>query len=203
MFKYSGAVVSGLIMAPVEAVWELVSDVRRHPEIAGSGEVQAIEVVDGGALGLGAVFESHQRIRGINYVTANRVVVWEPPYRFAWRVGVPGAAGKAQVWMFSLSPSNGGTRIENGVALIYAFPDIFPFSLPRTWISRGYAGSIHPTLNNVASLLGAPPPTEVVERLEPPAELAAMLPPPALPFSAALAGGAALLLAARALRRRA
>jgi uncharacterized protein YndB with AHSA1/START domain len=201
MFKYSGAAVSGLIAAPVEAVWELVSDVARHPAIAGSGEVRGIRVVGDGPLGLGGVFESRQNLRGIKYVTASRVVIWEPPHRFAWRVGLPGAPGRAQTWMFSLRPEAGGTRLENGVALIYAFPSLPPFSLARAQISRRYAGSIHPTLRNVAAILGAPAPSDVVERLEPPPALAAFLPPPATLPAVALAGGATLLLAAYALRR--
>lgn len=201
MFKYSGASVSAVIAAPPEAVWELVSDVTRHPEIAGSGEVQQITVAGGGPLGLGSVFESRQNLRGIKYVTANKVVLWEPPLRFAWRVGLPGAPGVAQAWMFSLCPEAGGTRLENGVALVYAFPDLPPFSLIRAEISRRYAGSIHPTLRNVAAILGAPAPTDVVERLEPPPALVGFMPPAAALPTAALAGGAALLLAAAALRR--
>jgi len=203
MFKYSGAAVSGVIAAPVEAVWELVSDVARHPEIAGSGEVRAVEVVGGGPLRRGTVFESRQNLRGVRYVTANKVVIWEPPYRFGWRVGVPGAPGVAQVWVFSLRPEAGATRLENAVALVYAFPDLPPLRQIRARLGRAYASSMRPTLANAAALLGAPTPTDVVERHEPPPELAAMLPPPALPTVAVLAGGGALFLAARALRRRA
>lgn len=199
--RYSGASVSGLILASPAAIWELVGNVTRHPAIAGSGEVREVSVVGDGPLAAGAVFESQQCLRGINYVTANRVVAWEPGRRFAWRIGVRGAPGVAQIWKFELSPEGGATRVENGVALLYAFPSIYPFSLARARLGRGYAASIRPTLFNLAAMLGAPPPAELVERHEPPADLAAQLPPPALQGAAVLAGGAALFAAARALRR--
>ena len=46
--------------------------------------------------------------------------------RFAWRVGFRFAPGVAQIWMFSLTPEAGGTRVENAVALPYALPTFFP-----------------------------------------------------------------------------
>lgn len=169
-----GASVSGLIGAPAEAIWELVSDPTRHPELAGSGEVQAVEILGGGPMARGTVFQSQQRMRGMSYVTANRVLVWEPPLRFVWRVGFPFAPGIAQSWSFVLTPEEGGTRVENGVLLAYSVPAIFPFSLLRNDICRREASVILPTLVKLAQIVGAPPPSKVVERREPPAALVAL-----------------------------
>ena len=83
--RYMGAAVSAVIAAPLEEVWALVSDPARHPEIAGTGEVRGVEVVGGGPVGLGTVFESRQNVHGARYITANRVVLWEPPRRFVFR----------------------------------------------------------------------------------------------------------------------
>jgi hypothetical protein len=204
MLRYTGAAVSGVIAVPIEQVWELVSDVTRHPVIAGSGEVQAVTIVGGGALSAGKVFESQQKMRGMRYVTANKVVAWEPPYRMAWKVGVPGLPGVAQTWIFDLSPVSGGTRVENGVALFYAFPPFPPFSWISRSLARGYAGSIVPTLDNIARLLNAPPPIQVVLREEPPPAALAHMPPPIVQGVALALGGAAMLaLVRRVVGRRA
>lgn len=196
MLAYTGATVSGRINASPEALWELVSDVERHPQIAGSGEVQVVTIRDGRPLRVGAVFESQQFMRGIHYVTANRVVIWEPPYRFAWRVGLPSAPGIAQIWSFTLRPEANGTRVTNGVALIYVLPTFFPFSLIRKKLAQGYANSMLPTLDNLARMVNAPPPTDIQVINEPPADLTAMLPPLIVPGAtivvallAAAAGG--------------
>lgn len=197
--RYLGATTSGVIRAPVEMVWELVSDPTRHPEIAGSGEVLAV-TVPGGVIGPGSVFESQQRMRGISYVTANRMVIWDPPYRLAWRVGLPGAPGVAQIWMFSLAPEAGGTRVENGVALPYAVPAFFPFSRIHAEVGRRELSVMTPTLTRLAHLLTRPPPTDVVERAEAPAALTALLPSPLIQGTFWAGMGAALL--ALVLRRR-
>lgn len=200
--RYVGASVSGRIAAPIAALWELVSDPTRHPTIAGSGEVRAVRV-RGAAVGPGAVFDSRQQIRGLPYAIANQVVIWDPPHTIAWRTGVGPLPGTLHGWWFHLRPELGGTRVENGVALILALPDLPPFTLVGRAIAQGYASSIHPTLRNLAYLVDAPPPTDLIETLEPPAALAARLPPPIIPGTI-LAGGAlaGLLAALRALRGR-
>jgi hypothetical protein len=175
---YMGASVSALIGAPVEAVWDLVSDPRRHPEIAGSGEVLRIEVLGSGVLQRGRIFLSQQNMRGFSYSTKNRVVIWEPPYRFAWRIGLGPAPGVAQIWSFALQPEAGGTRVENGVILPYALPAFCPFSLLATNIGAQEVAVITPTLENIAEILGSPPPTAFVERRVPPALTVALLPSP-------------------------
>jgi len=198
--RYVGASVSGVVRAPVESVWDLVADPTRHPEIAGSGEVQAV-TVPGGRMGPGVVFESQQYMRGLSYVTANRVVIWEPPYRIAWRVGFTFAPGVAQIWMFSLAPEAGGTRIENGVVLPYALPRVFPFSLLHREIAGREISVIKPTFARLASVLGVAPPAELVERYEAPAALVALLPSPWLQGALWAGLGAALVGLLLRLRR--
>ena len=176
--RYLGASVSGVIAAPVEQVWALISNPQRHTEFAGSGEVQSVEIVGGGPMALGVVFQSHQRVNSLAYVTASRTVIWEPPFRFAWRGGFAFAPGKAQIWMFSLTPEAGGTRVENGMAQIYALPTGFPFSLIHAELGRREAALMRPTLVNLANALGAPPPTDLTERYEAPAAVDSLLPWP-------------------------
>jgi hypothetical protein len=200
MMRYMGAAVSAVIAAPIDEVWALVSDPTRHPKIAGTGEVRGVEVVGGGPLGLGTVFESRQNMRGARYLTANRVVLWEPPRRFAWRVGLRVSPGSGQIYGFRLTPEAGGTRVENGMASIYAAPRFFPFSLLHEELGRREASAMGPTLAKIAHVLGAPPPDGPLERHEAPPELAALLPSPLLQGAAVAGLGVALL--ALTLRRR-
>lgn len=198
--RYLGASVSGIVAAPVEQVWALVSDPRRHPELAGSGEVQSVEVVGGGPPGPGVVFESHQRVNGLSYVTANRTVIWEPPLRFAWRTGFPFAPGVAQIWTFGLTPVEGGTRVENGMAQIYALPTVFPFDQIHAELGRRETALMLPTLANLARALGAPAPTELTRRFEAPDAIAQLLPLPMMQ-GAVWESGVGMLLGALGQRR--
>ncbi|NTU78822.1 MAG: DNA methyltransferase [Chloroflexales bacterium] len=193
--RYLGASVSGVVAVPIEQVWELVSNPARHPELAGSGEVRAVEVVGGGPMGPGVVFRSHQRVRGLSYITASRTVIWDPPFRFAWRVGTSFAPGVAQIWMFNLSAVGGGTRVENGMAQIYALPTVFPFSLIHDELGRREAALMAPTLANLARALGAPAPTDLLERYVAPAAIEQLLPWPTMQ-GAVWEGGAGILAGA-------
>jgi hypothetical protein len=177
MMQYPGASVNGVIEAPIEDVWEIVSDVRRHSALAGSGEVKQVEVLSKNGLGKDGLFRSQQRMRGINYVTVSRVVAWDPPYTFAWQIGFPFAPGIAQVWLFNLTPAANGTRVENGVALPYAMPNIWPFRLLLQDFGRREAKGIPATLHNLARTLGAPLPKEIDVRYEAPAIAVSLLPP--------------------------
>jgi hypothetical protein len=196
--RYPGASVSAEIAAPIEALWEVVSDVLRHPQLAGSGEVQQTEILGGDGLALGGLFRSQQKMYGLNYVTVSRAVAWDPPYTFAWRVGFPFAPGVGQTWLFNLTPVAGGTRVENGVALLYALPPLWPFSLLYEDLGRREASVIPPTLENLARIVGAPVPTQFDIRHQPPAMALAHMPP------AIIAGGlwlGAALVGARLLRK--
>ena len=178
--RYLGASVSGVIAAPVEQVWALLSNPKRHPELAGSGEVQTVAVLGDGTMGQGVVFESQQLVNGLTYTTANRTVIWEPPFRFAWRGGFAFAPGVAQIWMFSLTPVAGGTRVENAMAQIYALPTGFPFSIIHNELGHREAVLMQPTLTNLARLLGAPEPTDLTEHHTAPDALVALLPWPTM-----------------------
>jgi hypothetical protein len=175
--RYPGAQVSAVIAAPIEEVWALVSDPKRHAEIAGTGEVNDVSIVGDGPVGLGTVFESQQHVRGMRYVTANKVVRYDRPFSFAWRIGARYAPGIAQIYGFQLAPADGGTLVQNGMAAAIAAPAFFPFSLLHEDVGRREADGMRPTLANIARALGAPPPSSLSERHEPPPELVGLMPP--------------------------
>ncbi len=173
---YIGASVQAVIDAPIERLWQIVSDVTRHPALAGSGEVQKVEMLPPGEMGIDALFESQQHNRGISYVTVSKVVGWFPPYRFAWRVGTSQFPGVAQIWQFDMTPRLGKVEVENSITLPYVLPDIPPFTLLRDYIANQEAKTIRPTLVNLARLAGAEPPTDFEVKLQPPDTAIALLP---------------------------
>lgn len=197
MFQYMGASVSAVLAASPEQIWPLVSDVTQHARLAGSGEVQTVRLRDAAEPAAGVVFESQQLMRGIAYTTANRIVRWEPNRRIAWRVGFPFAPGIAQAWHFRLTPLATGTRVENAVALVYALPDAALLSPLFDAMGRGYAGSMVPTLDNLAQMIGVPAPIDRQIQLRPPGTLTELMPPPAVTGSLLLGGmiGSIALLA--------
>jgi hypothetical protein len=188
MMTYLGASVSAVIEAPIENLWVVVSDVARHPELAGSGEVQRVDVLSPGPLTKGTLFRAEQRAHGLAYTVVSRVVAWEPPYRFAWRVGIAQAPGSLQIWQFTLTPQAYGTQVENSVTLPYVVPGVWPLTMLRETVGRNEAAVIRPTLLNLARCVGAPEPTAFKERRDPPADAVALLPSPLLQQAAWFAG---------------
>jgi hypothetical protein len=201
MFNYLGTSVQGYIAAPTSDLWALVSDVTRHPELAGSGQVVQVDLLTPEAPpGPGARFQSQQNINGLHYVTESQIVVYEPPYRIAWRIGLPGTPALGQIWQFVLTPQGEGTLVENGVVLPYVAPYIWPSTLVIEQLMRMEAASIEPTLPRLAELVGAPAPTQMQTQLAPPHNLLPLLPSPLVQGSLWLGGAA--LLAWLATRRR-
>ncbi|MCU0494017.1 MAG: SRPBCC family protein [Chloroflexaceae bacterium] len=190
--RYIGTSVSGIIAAPVDALWEVVSDATRHPELAGSGHVQRVKVLTPEGMGPGALFASNQNIQGMRYKVVSRVVAWDPPFRFAWRIGIAQFPGVAQIWQFELRPEAGATRATNGVVLPYALPPLPPFTQLRHAAARAEAGTMRPTLANLARLVQAPVPEAYDVSLDAPANLVAMMPAPLI-HAGLWASGAGLL----------
>lgn len=185
---YIGSAASAVIAAPIETLWAIVSDVTRHPELAGSGEVQHTWLLTPAPVQHGSLFESAQLMRGLRYSTVSRVVAFEPPHRLAWRVGVRQFPGRAQVWQFALTPQENGTLVQNSVALPYVFPRIWPLSLLLDIAAQHEVETMRPTLINLAQLAGAPPPIHIEHSLRAPESTAALLPAPIVQRAVWVAG---------------
>ncbi|MCL2581306.1 MAG: SRPBCC family protein [Streptosporangiales bacterium] len=114
--------VSRRIAAPADALFGILSDPDRHPEIDGSGMLRGPE---GGATpltGVGDAFAMRMRNPDVDdYVMTSRVVEYEPGRRIAWepvmsavsdpayedRVGVPGKYR----WGYELAPDGDATVV--------------------------------------------------------------------------------------------
>jgi uncharacterized protein YndB with AHSA1/START domain len=107
------------IAAPPRLVWTIVSDVTRHAELAGSGEVRGI-TIDGPVV-VGTEFAGDVQVGEVGaFVSRNRIDVVDEPTEFAWTSYPPLDDDETEdhqievYWWFRLAPSWTGTAIEHG-----------------------------------------------------------------------------------------
>jgi len=102
--------VSVHIDAPIEKVWEFVSDPTLMPEL--SDELQAVEWLEGDSVPVvGARFAGRNSHPSLGeWTTTSYIVVCDPPRRFAWAVEDPDRP--SATWRFVLTPDDNGTRLS-------------------------------------------------------------------------------------------
>jgi hypothetical protein len=157
-----GASVRATIAASPEDLWAWIADPTRHPQMAGSGEPQAIEMIDAMPTGVGSRFESQQKMFGlIRYVSRSEIVVFEPYHRFRFCVQ------DHALWDFLLEPVDGGTQVthRHRLDLSASLRLLAPIIRQRT---RQNANNMARTLQNLARLVGAPAPTQIQVSYQPP-----------------------------------
>jgi hypothetical protein len=157
-FIVPSVTVSALITAPQEKLFALISDVTRHPELAGSGEVRAVKWLGDGMPRSGACFESRQQLGPLNYQVRSIVRQYDAPNRFVWLSGF--GLGKPQVgeqWGFDLHYVDARTTWVSHMMRVPAC--VMPNLAPWTWLAqRGAqheARNMKPTLHNLARLTHA------------------------------------------------
>jgi uncharacterized protein YndB with AHSA1/START domain len=92
--------VSRAIAVPPGAVFAILADPRRHPEIDGSG--------------LGSTFGMAMRQYGARYEMANEVTEFEPDRRIAWRAFAKSRGGPklgGATWRYQLRPTEVGCLV--------------------------------------------------------------------------------------------
>jgi uncharacterized protein YndB with AHSA1/START domain len=106
--------VERVIPAPPEAVFALISDAHRHPEIDGSGTVREAKG-EPKPLRLGSEFGMSMKWF-VPYAMKSRVIEFEQDRRIAWQT-IPSypltdriAAGR--IWRYELEPVEGGTLVR-------------------------------------------------------------------------------------------
>jgi uncharacterized protein YndB with AHSA1/START domain len=113
------------IAAPPDRIWEIVADLKRHPELAGSGEVLTIENLSG-PLAVGTSWESAEKVPKAGSFTAkSEVTEFTPPSVFAW-VSHPPPLSKKDVanstidahWRFELAATPTGTRVTHSFRVV-------------------------------------------------------------------------------------
>ncbi len=101
------------IPAPPSAIFGLLSDPTRHPDIDGSGTVRRVRASEA-SLRLGSTFDMHMK-RGFAYSTRSTVVELEPDRVVAWQtrpltLPLPLFIG-GRIWRYELSEVEGGTHV--------------------------------------------------------------------------------------------
>lgn len=104
--------VERFVPAPPEAVFDLLVDPARHPEIDGGESVVGARS-GGRRLGLGDRFGMDMKL-GTAYSTLNTVVEYEEGRRIAWQTSATGPLAKVlggRIWRYVLEPVEGGTLV--------------------------------------------------------------------------------------------
>jgi uncharacterized protein YndB with AHSA1/START domain len=153
----SGTTVSvdRVIKAPASAIFAIVSDASRHPEIDGSGAV--IKVKDGAPeqLGLGSVFGMSMKL-GVPYSMSNTVIEFEPDRRIAWQTRLAGPLGRfvgGRIWRYELEETGGGTKVTETWDIS---EDKQGLLLRSSKVAQQFAGTMSKTLDKLAELTEAP-----------------------------------------------
>ncbi len=92
------------VSAPREAVWQVVSDVRRMPEW--SPELRRLLVLGSGQVRVGTTLLGVNRRGWVVWPTTSKVTRLEPGRVIAWRTRESGAT-----WTYELDETPGGTRL--------------------------------------------------------------------------------------------
>lgn len=105
------AIAEATVNAPVQTVWELVTDITLMPRF--STELQEIEWAEGSDCPcLGARFIGVNRHPSVGrWTTTSTVIEFDPPRAFAWAVGDPD--NPAATWRFDLTDVAGGTALRH------------------------------------------------------------------------------------------
>ena len=113
---------AGDVAAPPQRIWMVVSDIRRHPQLAGSGEVLAVRM--NGPLAVGTAFDSDVKTGEVGSFSPQCVIEdVDEPRRLAWvsRFSLePGETSDHQIevhWAFEISPNSSGSLVRHTVRI--------------------------------------------------------------------------------------
>lgn len=143
LFKQPSLTVAGLITAPSDKLFDIVADVTRHPELAGSGEVERVEWSSPAPHGVGSRFTANQNINGMRYRTRSVVQAFDRPRQFVWLSGFGARRPPfGQLWGFDFKIIDARTTwVSHMMRVPIPLLRIPPF----TWIAD--AGAMHEAMN--------------------------------------------------------
>src|SRR4051812_1390204 len=111
------------IDAPAKTVFDIVSDVSLHAELAGSGELKKVDQRPLGAVGVGTRLLAQETIKlgdgsGMDGTAEAVVVTFAPPVALSWIVNpvLPDRLRRVQ-WWFELLPAGETTRVVHQVEI--------------------------------------------------------------------------------------
>jgi uncharacterized protein YndB with AHSA1/START domain len=143
--------VERVIAAPAAALFAIVTDPDRHPEIDGSGTVIKTKPGTPDRLALGSVFGMSMKM-GVPYSMSNTVIEFEPDRRIAWQTVISGPLGRfvgGRIWRYDFEPVDGGTKVTESWDISQ---DKQKFFLKRGNLGSGTAEAMATTLERLATL---------------------------------------------------
>jgi uncharacterized protein YndB with AHSA1/START domain len=143
--------VDRVINAPSAALFAVVADATRHPEIDGSG--QLVKAKEGAArqLTLGSTFGMAMKM-GVPYTVTNTVIEFEQDRRIAWQTVLAGPLGRflgGRIWRYELEPVDGGTKVTESWDLSQ---DKQAFFLKNPKVGQATATSMSKSLDRLAEI---------------------------------------------------
>lgn len=148
-----------VVEAPPEAVFDLVADPTRHPELAGSGEVLDVHLETEGPVAIGTRFEAREdipvdvakRTFHRRFVAESEVLVHNPPHTFSWRSAPAGKKPPRKLqWWFRLSPEGGSTRVVHELEIDFGPMMNLVLKAPfRRWREGTVERGMERTLDNL------------------------------------------------------
>ena len=144
--------VERVIPAGPSAVFALVADASRHPDIDGSGTVIQVKPGAPEHLSLGATFGMSMHF-GIGYSMVSTVIEYEQDRRIAWQSRPKGFAGKfagGRIWRYELEPVEGGTLVRESWDISR---DHQRMLLRRGPVAKQTTGSMTKTLERIEEIV--------------------------------------------------
>jgi len=143
--------VDRVIKAPAAAIFAVVADASRHPEIDGSGSL--VKPKDGApqALARGSTFGMAMKL-GVPYTVSNTVIEFEQDRRIAWRTALSGPLGRfvgGRIWRYELAETDGGTKVTETWDIS---EDRQAFMLKRGAVGQHIAKTMARTLDRLAEI---------------------------------------------------
>lgn len=146
--------VERVIEAPAAAIFAIVADASRHPEIDGSGSVKALKQGAPQHLSLGSTFGMSMRL-GVPYSMTNKVIEYQQDRRIAWQTTFAGPFGRfigGRIWRYELEPAAG----DDGATVVKETWDITEdkqrFMLRAGLVGKQTAEAMTKTLGHLAEL---------------------------------------------------
>ncbi|MDQ3877731.1 MAG: SRPBCC family protein [Actinomycetota bacterium] len=101
------------INATPEVVWELITDVNRHPEFAGEQSITK-KIHFEGRLEVGARWTADEKIGPMKFTAASEITILREPEEFGWKSFPPAKDEDHQAevhWTYRVAPEESGVRL--------------------------------------------------------------------------------------------
>jgi uncharacterized protein YndB with AHSA1/START domain len=149
--EHTVVTVDRVVQAPPAALFAILADATRHPEIDGSG--QLVKATQGAPqrLALGSTFGMAMKM-GVPYTVTNTVIEFEQDRRIAWQTVLAGPLGRflgGRIWRYELEAVAGGTKVTESWDLS---EDKQAFFLKSPKIGQHTAASMSKSLDRLADI---------------------------------------------------